>query len=191
MVDIYLDEFSMEDFYLDVCSMEEIFHGVYFNWIHFPLMHFQQRLFYLEVFVHEPGSYFTWRYLCMNQEAILPGGICAWTRKPFYLEVFVHEPGSYFTWRYLCMNQEAVFPSLVDSTVVWATPAMSPPQKTQGSLVCIVSMVTSGRPQRFSRIGSSAFSTGKTTTSICQVIKTYSLHDYQGQKKRDWSRHQN
>ena len=50
------------------------------------------------------------------------------------------------TWRYLCMNQAAVFPSLTDSTVVSEVPAKSPPQKTLGSLVCIVSGLTSGSP---------------------------------------------
>lgn len=50
------------------------------------------------------------------------------------------------TWRYLCMNQAAVFPSLTDSTVVSEIPAKSPPQKTLGKLLCIVSGLTSGSP---------------------------------------------
>lgn len=44
------------------------------------------------------------------------------------------------------MNQAAVFPSLTDSTVVSEVPAKSPPQKTLGTLLCIVSGLTSGSP---------------------------------------------
>lgn len=66
------------------------------------------------------------------------------------------------TWRYLCMNQAAVFPSLTDSTVVSEVPAKSPPQKTLGSLVCIVSGSTSGSPHLLNLSGAMAsFTKGK------------------------------
>lgn len=57
---------------------------------------------------------------------------------------------------YLCMYQEACFPSFTDSTVVLARPPTSPPAKTQGSLVCIVSRSTSGRPHLLNLIGAMA-----------------------------------
>ncbi len=60
---------------------------------------------------------------------------------------------------YLWMCQEACLPSLTDSTVVLAKPAMSPPANTQGSLVCVVSLFTSGVPHPFSCTGSRAFFT--------------------------------
>ncbi|TNN60411.1 hypothetical protein EYF80_029400 [Liparis tanakae] len=49
---------------------------------------------------------------------------------------------------YLWRCHEACLPSFTDSTVVFAKPAMSPPANTQGSLVCMVSVFTSGVPQR-------------------------------------------
>ena len=60
------------------------------------------------------------------------------------------------TCRYLCMNQAAVLPSLTDSTVVWATPPKSPPQNAHGSLICMVSVDTSGRPHLLNLIGDRA-----------------------------------
>lgn len=57
---------------------------------------------------------------------------------------------------YLCMYQEACFPSFTDSTVVLARPPTSPPAKTQGSLVCMVSGSTSGRPHLLNLIGAMA-----------------------------------
>ena len=39
---------------------------------------------------------------------------------------------------YLCILQAAIFPSLTASTAVSATPAKSPPQKTQGTLNKII-----------------------------------------------------
>jgi len=63
------------------------------------------------------------------------------------------------TCRYLWMCQDACLPSLTLSTVVCATPAMSPPQNTHGSLVTIVSVSTSGVPHLFSFTGDMASST--------------------------------
>jgi hypothetical protein len=63
------------------------------------------------------------------------------------------------TWRYLCMDQAAVFPSLTDSTVVSEIPAKSPPQKTLGTLLCIVSGLTSGSPLSLNFNGAIAFFT--------------------------------
>lgn len=57
------------------------------------------------------------------------------------------------TCKYLWMYHEAVFPSLTDSTVVCATPAISPPQNIHGSLHCIVSLFTSGKPHLFNFTG--------------------------------------
>ena len=59
------------------------------------------------------------------------------------------------------MYHDACLPSLTDSTVVCATPAMSPPQKTQGSLHCVVSGSTSGKPQVDSLMGFRADTTVK------------------------------
>lgn len=60
---------------------------------------------------------------------------------------------------YLWMCHEACFPSFTDSTVVFAKPTMSPPANTQGSLVCMVSVSTSGVPQRVSFTGAMASDT--------------------------------
>lgn len=84
---------------------------------------------------------------------------------------------------YLCMNQEACFPSFTDSTVVLVSPLMSPPAKTPGSLVCMVSPSTSGRPQWLNLRGCRASFTvmkGKTKKEI--FFKKRSLSDafYQG-----------
>ena len=57
------------------------------------------------------------------------------------------------------MCHDAVFPSLTDSTVVCATPARSPPQKTPGTEVAIVFSSTSGVPHLFNFTGSNAFFT--------------------------------
>ena len=57
------------------------------------------------------------------------------------------------------MYQAAVFPSLTDSTVVLATPAKSPPQKTPGALVSIVSLLISAVPHLVSLTGSRALIT--------------------------------
>ena len=64
-----------------------------------------------------------------------------------------------FTWRYLCMNQAAVLPSFTDSTVVAARPPRSPPQNAHGTLICIVSVHTSGRPHLLKVTGAMAFLT--------------------------------
>lgn len=61
-----------------------------------------------------------------------------------------------YTWMYLWICHEACLPSFTDSTEVFAKPAMSPPANTQGSLVCIVSVLTSGVPQRVSFTGAMA-----------------------------------
>lgn len=54
------------------------------------------------------------------------------------------------------MNHALVFPSFTDSTVVFATPAKSPPQNTCGSFVCWVVKFTSGNFHLFSGTGESA-----------------------------------
>jgi len=59
------------------------------------------------------------------------------------------------------MNQAAVFPSLTDSTVVSEVPAKSPPQKTLGSLLCIVSGLMSGSPDSLNFSGDMASFTSK------------------------------
>ena len=59
------------------------------------------------------------------------------------------------------MCQDAVFPSLTDSTVVLATPAKSPPQNTPGTLVSMVSLLTSAVPHLVILMGSNALITKK------------------------------
>lgn len=59
------------------------------------------------------------------------------------------------------MYQEACFPSFTDSTVVLATPTISPPANTHGSLVCIVSGSTSGRFHLLNFRGLKASFTGR------------------------------
>lgn len=59
------------------------------------------------------------------------------------------------------MYQEACFPSFTDSTVVLAIPTTSPPANTQGSLVCMVSGSTSGRPHLLNLMGLKASFTEK------------------------------
>lgn len=57
-------------------------------------------------------------------------------------------------------------PSFTDSTVVSATPAISPPQNTHSKLERIVRGSTSGNPQRLNLMGSIAALTVETTTSV-------------------------
>ena len=56
----------------------------------------------------------------------------------------------------MCICHEACLPSFVASTLVWATPAKSPPQNTPGSDVSIVDVLTSGNPHLFSFNGAMA-----------------------------------
>ena len=58
------------------------------------------------------------------------------------------------------MNQEACFPSLTDSTVVLATPPISPPHHTLGSEVAMVSVFISGIPHLLNLTGDMAAMTG-------------------------------
>lgn len=71
---------------------------------------------------------------------------------------------------YLWMNQEACFPSFTDSTVVLAKPTISPPANTHGSLVCIVSGFTSGRPHLLNFIGLKASFTEKKKSEKQQAM---------------------
>ena len=57
------------------------------------------------------------------------------------------------------MYQEACFPSLTASTVVAARPARSPPHQTLERLVCIVSLLTSGRDHWLNLMGDIALMT--------------------------------
>lgn len=54
------------------------------------------------------------------------------------------------------MNHEACFPSLTDSTVVLATPPISPPHHTLCSDVAMVSGSTSGSPHLLNLTGAMA-----------------------------------
>lgn len=81
-----------------------------------------------------------------------------------------------FTWMYLWICHEACFPSFTDSTVVFAKPAISPPANTQGSLVCMVFVFTSGVPQRVSVTGAIAWITTdrkwiKLSMKTCHCMK--------------------
>lgn len=78
---------------------------------------------------------------------------------------------SRLTCMYLWICHEACLPSFTDSTVVFAKPATSPPAKTQGSLVCMVPVFTSGVPQRLSFTGVMA----SVTTSTQHISQFHAL----------------
>jgi len=92
-----------------------------------------------------------------------------------------------FTCMYLWMCHEACLPSFTDSTVVFAKPAMSPPANTQGSLVCIVSVFTSGVPQRVSFTGAIASVTMQLqANSHCLPSVCYTLTNLKRLKFECW-----
>lgn len=68
------------------------------------------------------------------------------------------------------MNQAAVFPSLTASTVVCAEPERSPPINTDGSLVAMVPMSTSGSPHDDNFNGDRAFIAKSKKNSFIQKI---------------------
>ena len=74
------------------------------------------------------------------------------------------------------MLHAAVFPSLTDSTVVWATPAKSPPQNSHGTSVCIVAGSTRGRPLLFNSRGYSALTTAMVYTRHVLYVTPNDLH---------------
>lgn len=137
------------------------------NWVHCLSMQGLQRREGGRCFNHTTSisSVMNWRedcswgFLRTNYRALLLAELDFSTLKMWSEDVWGRENHARFTCMYLWMCHEACLPSFTDSTVVLAKPATSPPANTQGSLVCMVSVLTSGVPQRVSFTGAKALVT--------------------------------